>query len=414
MRLLWAVAISLCAAAQSDWTQFGGPSRNFMVDAPNLVEAFPAKGPAVLWQRPLGEGYSGLAVSDGLVYTMFLRGMEDILTAIDARTGKAVWEHAISRETTSHTDFSEGRGPHSTPLVVGGRVFAINTAARMVALDAKSGKLIWQHDFLKEYDGERLDRGYSASPLAWNDTVIAPVGGKAHSLVAFRQKDGSIAWQKGDFTVGFSSPTLINMSGLTQLVLFFAEQVAAFNPDNGDPQWTVGHKTDWGLNISVPVYGDDGIMVLTSAYSGGARGVQLTRNGTQTRAKEIWTQRKFRVHHGDAVRLGDYIYGSSGDFGPAPLTCLNVKDGSVVWQDRGLGKSSLLWTGKQMILLSEDGELALANISPQGLKIKSRASIFHSRAWTPPSLVNGVLYARDRSALTAVDLRAGTLRSVAH
>jgi len=147
-------------------------------------------------------------------------------------------------------------------------------------------------------------------------------------------------------------------------------------------------------------------MVLSSAYSGGARGIQLIRSGTDTRVKELWTQRRFRVHHGDQIRLGDYVYGSSGDFGPAPLTCLNVKTGDIVWQERALGKTSLLWTGRQMILLSEDGELALADISPQGLKIKSRASLLRSNAWTPPSLAGGVLYIRDRYDLAAVDLRA--------
>jgi len=405
MRLMWLLAISCAAAAQSEWPQFGGPNRNFMVDDPGLTGDWPAAGPKVLWQRALGDGYSGTSVSGGVAFTMFKRGVDDITTAIDTKTGKTLWEYAASRNTDRRLDLQFGSGPHSTPLIVDGRLFTVNTVGKLLALDVKTGKLLWTHDLWGELHGSNLDRGYSASPIAWKDTIILPVGGKQQALVAFRQKDGSIAWRREDYDCTFSSPFFIDLNGLTQLVLFYGRQVVGFNADNGDPQWSVTHRTEYNLNIALPVYGPDGILVMSSAYDGGSRGIQLTRDGQQTRVKELWDHKRLRVHHGNMLRLGDYVYGSSGDFGPAPLTCVNVKDGKVVWQDRALGKSSLLQAGSKTILLSEDGDLALATLSPEGLKIISRASLLRSNAWTAPSLAGGILYVRDRSSIAAVSLR---------
>lgn len=390
---------------QPDWPQFGGPNRNFHVHAPDLIVSFASSGPKVLWSRPLGEGYSQVTVADGTLYTMYLRGNVDVTAALDAKTGKTLWEHAIPRETNRTLDLQFGKGPHTTPLVTGGLVYTVGTTARLVALEAKTGRLAWQHDLWREFQGAELDRGYAASPVAYKDTLILPVGGSGRALMAFRMKDGSVAWQRGDYKGTFSSPFFFEVGGLHQLGVFFGDKFAAFNADNGDPQWDFPHKTDYDLNIAPPVIGPDGIAVLSSAYSGGARGLQLTVTGTQTRARQIWTQRKFRVHHSNLIRLGDYVYGSSGDFGPAPLTCVNVRTGAVAWQDRALGKVSILWTGRQAILLSEEGEIGLAELTPQGLKIKARASLLKSNAWTSPSLAGGILYARDRHTLMAVDLR---------
>ena len=399
------LALILLAAhvvcAESNWPQFGGPRRDFTLASGDLPTAWPEQGPKVLWKHPLGDGYSGIAVEGGVLYTMYEKRDEDSVIAIDAKTGKTLWEHSLSRNSKPSLDLSQGPGPHSTPLVVNGRVFAVNTVGRLAALDAKTGAPAWEIDLWDKYGGV-LDRGYGASPIAWKDTIILPVGGRGHAVMAFRQKDGSVAWQRGDAKATFSSPFLIQIGGVTQVVVFCGDEVAAFNPDNGDTQWAFPHKTDYNLNISIPTFGPDGIMVLSSAYNGGSRGLQLTWTGSKTEVKEIWAHKKLRLHHNNALRIGDVVYASSGDFGPAPLTAVNVKDGKILWQDRGLGKCSIVGSGDRVLLLSEDGELALADLSPTGMKILSRAQVATSRAWTAPAVVDGVAYIRDRSTIQAL------------
>jgi len=391
--------------AQSNWPQFGGPRRDFTIAPGELPDKWPTEGPKVLWKRPLGDGYSGIAVDSGILYTMYEKRDQDSVIAIDPKTGKTLWEHALSRATKTSMDLSQGPGPHSTPLVIGGRVFVVNTVGHLAALDAKTGAAIWDVDLWEKYGGI-INRGYGASPLAWKDLIILPIGGQGQAVMAFRQKDGSVAWKSGNSNSTYSSPMLIEIArGVTQLVVFCGNEVAAFNPDNGDTQWGFPHKTDYDLNISLPTFGRDGIMVLSSAYSGGSRGLQLTWTGSKTEVKELWAQKKLRLHHNNALRIGEVVYASSGDFGPAPLTAVDVKDGKTLWQDRGLGKCSLIGAGGRVLLLSEDGELALADLSPTGMKILSRAQVAISRAWTAPSVVEGVAYIRDRTNIQAIRIK---------
>lgn len=389
-------------AGQSDWPQFGGPNRDFTLPPGALPAEWPSSGPKIVWRRPLGEGYSGIAVSGDTLYTMYLRGNDDMTIAADTRSGKTLWEHVSTRQTSRNLDYSSGKGPHTTPVVTGGRVFVVNTVGHVYALDAKSGKELWNVDLWKDATTTELDRGYAASPIAWKDTLLLPLGGKGKGLVALRQKDGWQVWQRGDWTGTYSSPVLLDFAGSKQLLTFFGREIAGVDPDNGNPLWSHPHKTDYDLNVSPPLIGTDGIVVISSAYSGGSRAVQLSADGSRTRASEIWNQRRFRMHHHAGLRLGDVVYGSSGDFGPAPMTAVNVKDGRILWQDRAFGKAALVHSGDRTLLLSEDGELALVTLSPEGMKVLGRSTVLTSNAWTAPSVSGGVIYLRDRREAIAL------------
>jgi outer membrane protein assembly factor BamB len=201
-----------------------------------------------------------------------------------------------------------------------------------------------------------------------------------------------------------SSPLLINVDGQDQMVMFLGKEIVGVDPDNGALLWSHGHTTEWGLNISTPVWGSDNLLFLSSAYSGGTRVIKLTQKEGKTGVEELWFHRRFRLHHGTAIRIGDYVYGSSGDFGPAFLAGVNVKTGEIAFQDRSFPKSNLLYADGRLIILDEDGNLALATVSPEGLKVISKVALMRNIAWTAPTLVGSKLYLRDRRSITAVDL----------
>jgi outer membrane protein assembly factor BamB len=184
-----------------------------------------------------------------------------------------------------------------------------------------------------------------------------------------------------------------------------ADHVVGLNPDNGELLWKHPHQCDWGLNITPPLWGTDNILFVSSAYSGGSRALQLQQTGGKTTVKELWASRRMRVHHGTMIRLGDLVFGSSGDFGPAPMTAVDVKTGNVVWQDRGFPKATLVYADGKAILLDEDGQLALVSLSPQGMKVVSKAAVMEHTAWTPPTLAGTKLYVRDRKSIAAFDLK---------
>jgi len=184
-----------------------------------------------------------------------------------------------------------------------------------------------------------------------------------------------------------------------------SDDVVGIDPTSGRVLWTYPHSTSWGLNISTPVWGEGNLLFISSAYNGGSCVIRLSRDNGKIGVEKIWASNKMRVHFSTAVRVGDYVYGSSGDFGPAPLTAVDVKTGKIAWQDRNFPKASFVYADGKFIVVDEDGSVALADFSPQGLKVLSRAALLHSNAWTAPSLAGSRLYLRDRTTMMALDLR---------
>jgi outer membrane protein assembly factor BamB len=401
------------AATPSEWTQWGGPTRDFMSDAKGLATTWPAGGPRKLWTRALGEGHSSILVENGRLYTMYRpmgmlslvrRSQEEVVTALDAATGKTLWEFKYP-SPTDDLDFSQGAGPHSTPLIVGNLLYATSTRKELFALNKATGKKVWSHDFMKEYGAPSPGRGYSCSPLFYNGTIIVTMGGPGQSVAAFNQQTGALVWKAGEFQSAPASPILIDVDGQKQLVLFAGESVAGLDPSNGRTLWTRGHKTDWGLNISTPVWSpSDHLLFVSSAYSTGSRAIELRQAGGTTTTSEKWFSRRMRVHIGTVIRLGDYAYGSSGDFGPAFISAIDMKTGNVVWQDRSFARAQLLYADGKAIVLDEDGNLGLATLAPQGLKVLAKAPVMEHLSWTPPTLVGTTLYARDRKTIAAFNL----------
>jgi outer membrane protein assembly factor BamB len=421
-RILFGVAIAaalsqppnqLTAAAGSDWTQWGGPTRNFMSESKGLASSWPAGGPKRLWTRALGEGHSSILVEGDRLYTMYRplstdgrRSQEEVVAALDAATGKTIWEFKYPAPTNG-VDFSQGAGPHSTPLIVGDRLYATSSRRELFALDKATGTGLWSHDFIKDYGAPEPGRGYTCSPIAYNGTVIVTVGGRDQAVAAFNQQTGAMVWRAGNTETSPASPILIDVDGQPQLVVFGGDRIAGMNPSNGWVLWSHPHKTDWGLNISTPVWSPaDHLLFASAAYSSGSRALELRQAAGKTTVAEKWSNNRMRVHIGTVIRLGDYAYGSSGDFGPAFLSAVDMKTGKVVWQDRTFSRAQLLYADGKVILLDEDGNLGLATVAPDGMKVLARASVLQNLAWTPPTLAGTTLFVRDRKTIAAYNLGA--------
>jgi outer membrane protein assembly factor BamB len=391
-------------AQTSDWSQWGGPHRNFTSDAKGLATTWPATGPKRLWQRGMGEGYSGIAVENGTLFTMYRKDENEIAIALDARTGKTIWEYSYAAPFSPEYDMSNGPGPHATPLVNGDLVFTSGATGKLHCLNKKTGKLLWSHDLLGEFHGTLRVNGYSCSPIAYKDKIVMMVGGPSSSLVAFNRKDGSVVWKKHDFKNSTSSPIIISVDGQDQLVAFMYGDIVGVDPNNGNLLWSHPHPVDHGLNTSTPVWGADNLLFISSGYDGGSRVLKLSRTGDKTNVEELWANRLMRVHFTNAIRVGDLIYGSSGDFGPAPFTAVDVKTGKILWRNRSFPRASFLFADGRFIILDEDGHLLLATPTPEGLTVTSKADLLSNQSWTVPSLSGTRLYVRDRKNIIALDL----------
>jgi outer membrane protein assembly factor BamB len=407
-----------------EWPGWGGPRGDFTADAKALATTWPAGGPKRLWTRPLGEGHSSVVVDHGRLYTAFrpptgVAGQfreDEVVAALDSATGKTLWEHPY-RASLDTMDFSRGAGPHVTPRVAGDRLFAAGTDKQFFALDKHTGKLLWSHNFVKEYGAlpnqmrwAPVMAGYAPSPLVYKDIVIAMVGGPKHGVMAFRQDDGRVVWSSSGFPddITASSPLLVTLEGQDQLVVTSGDAVHGIDPNDGAILWTFPFPTKYGANMSTPVWSPhDRLLFLSAAYDGLTRVVELRpRIGGRTEAKELWSTNRMRVHFSNVVRIGDHYYGSSGDFGPSFLTAIHARTGVLSLQDRTFAKASFIQADGKVILLDEDGTLALVTMSPDKLTVLAQAEVASGVSWTVPTLVGRTLYVRDRLNIMALDLGA--------
>ena len=386
------------------WTQWGGPNRNFQTEATGIKDRWPATGPKVVWKRALGEGYSSPSVENNVLYTMYGKPQTEVVMAADATTGKTLWEH--STPMTFQSDAPEmGNGPYSTPLLAGDRLFTTGVAGRLQCLEKKTGKLLWTQQLWTDHKGSRMMYGYSSSPIAFRDMVIVPVGGPGRAMMAFRQSDGSVAWSKNDFGNAYSSPLHINVDGLEQTATVMDRYLIAVNPHNGDLQWRVPFQASYGIAVATPVWGPGNLLFVSAEYDAGAKVVQLQRNGLQTKATELWSSNRLRLHHGNAMLIGDTLYFSSGGKGSvAVLSAVDLRSGKIHWQNREVSKASFVWADQKLITLDQDGNLMIAHPSPEKFEVAAKAPLLTRLSWTPPVLVGTRLYIRDRQSMMAVDL----------
>ena len=398
------VSLVLSAAAQAEWKQFGGRGQTFTADGTGLAEEWPVDGPRRLWTRKLGEGYSGILAEGDRLYTMYRVGGEERVISMEAATGKTLWEYTYESTPLPTHDDQFGNGPNATPLLTGGRLYTIGIAGLMHCLDAATGKVLWSRQLWKEPRVKHPHKfGYSSSPIEYEDTVITAVGEKDRSLVALSKEDGSIIFESLDYANSYSTPMIVRIHGEDQLVAFMGSEAIGADPRTGALRWEYPMGNQWQHNISPPVViGED--MLFFSTLEAGSRGLKLIRRGDQTAVEELWATRKIRAMYFDWVRIGDHLYGSSGDLGSYLFAAVNAQTGKIAWRKRGFGHAGVVRVDGRLIILEEDGTLILATATPDDLTIHSRAKLLEQPSWTAPTIVGKTMYVRDLHNIMALDL----------
>lgn len=402
-------AMAWCVApALGQWTQWGGPHRDFSCDSTGLAEEWPADGPRKLWSTEIGPGHSAIVTDGQTLYTMCRRDQSDAVLAFDAKTGQKTWETQYEAPVKEGMLLDFGPGPHSTPLLADGRVFTVGGMAQLRCLDKNTGRILWSHDLMDEMGASHLQRGYGASPIGYGDMVILNVGGTEVGVAAFRRDSGELVWKSDRFPAGYPSPILASLNGEDHLIVALGNERAGLDPATGKTRWRVTVDKQSYSIMSTPLWVPPDRVFFTAAYGGGSRLFQIVVQDGQYLAEELWHSTKMKVMHGSVVRIGDYVYGSSGDFGPAFLMAVHLPTGEVAWRERGFAKATLLHADGKLIILDEEGNLALATATPEKLCVHSRVKVLEEKSWTVPTLAGTRLYLRDNRTIMALDLGRDT------
>lgn len=380
-----AAALLGATARASDWPNWRGPDHNGVSTETGWVSQWPADGPKTLWKASVGTGFSSITVAGGRAYTMGNQGDSDTVYCFEAATGKPVWKHSYACPVDPH--YYEG-GPSATPTIDQSRVFTLSKQGVVYCLDAEKGTVLWSKDAAREAGAATPTWGYAGSALAQGNLVIFNIG---DSGAALDKTSGNVVWTSGKGAAGYSTAVPCSFNGAAAVAILSAQGAFGVETKSGRQLWTYPFKTFSDMNIADLIVSGNEVF-MSAAHEHGSALVRV-QDGT---AERVWEGTAMRNHINSSVLLDGYLYGVDGDAGgAASLKCVELATGNEKWDYKGLGSGALMAADHKLIVISDKGELVVAQASPQGFNPISRAQVLGGKCWTVPTLANGRIYCRN-------------------
>ena len=399
--VLAAVALDVRMSAE-DWPQFLGPSRDGVYRGPALADAWGAQGPAVVWRVPIGAGFSGPVVAQGHLILFHRLGDEEIVEAIDPRTGESQWRYAYP--SSYRDDFGFDEGPRAVPVVADGIVYTFGAEGQLHAIDLEEGTRIWSVDTMQRFAVPKGFFGAAGSPLVEDGRVMANVGGERGGIAAFDAKTGDILWTATRDGASYSSAAGATIAGDRYAIFLTRAGLVGLEPATGE----VLFQRPWrarmasSVNVATPlVIGD---LIFASAEYGPGAGVLRLDGATLS---ELWASDEVLTnHYATSVHRDSVLYGFHGrqEFGPS-LRAVDLRTGRVRWSEDQFRGGTVTLAGDRLVILRERGELVLAEASPEAFRPLARAQILTGTVRAYPALSDGFLFARNDDTLICLDLR---------
>jgi outer membrane protein assembly factor BamB len=384
--------------ARVEWPGFRGPNRDSVIGGVRINADWSSAPPRQLWRRAVGPGWSSFAVDGDVFYTQEQRGEEELITAYRVSTGEPVWRH---RDAVRFYESNGGAGPRATPTLHDGRVYALGATGLLNALDARTGKVVWSRNVAADTKREIPDWGLSSSPLVVGDVVVAAASGH---LAAYDSATGAPRWFGPTGGGGYSSPHVGVIDGVTQILLMRGSRTISLAPDNGALLWD--HTWQPSTAIVQPAFTEEGDVLIASGDVMGGLGIRrlhVSHGGEAWSVEERWTSRGLKPYFNDFVVHKGHAYGFDGGI----LSCIDLTDGSRKWKGGRYGHGQLVLLADQdaLLVLSEDGDLALVGATPGQYRELAKVSALNGKTWNHPVLVGDVLLARNGEEMVGFKLR---------
>ena len=386
------------AAADDAWPGLWGPSGDGRADAKARLPAGAAVRVREAWRRPLGSGFSAIAVAGGRGYTAFSDGAHEQAVAFDAATGRELWRADLGATYRGHDGSKDG--PASTPAVDGDRIFVVSRNGLLFAIDAVSGRVAWQHDLQAEFGTPSPFYGFTTSPLLSGAHVVVQTGGEKTSLVAFDRVQGTVAWTAAHSkTAGYSSPIRASLGGVSQLLVLANDIVYGARPEDSGLLWS--HPTGWGDEAMRAPLALAGERVLISGTNE-AKLIEVKKDGERFLAREAWTTPRLKNSLSPTLFQDGYLFG----FNSGHLVCLDPTQGEVMWREKVYAGTLIFVDGHVLILGAESGELRVARLSARGYEQRLKVPVFNAGATsvTGPAFASGRLFLRNAEEIVALDI----------
>jgi outer membrane protein assembly factor BamB len=408
----WVTGVGV-GRASADWPHAFGPSYDGHVERTNLAWPWNKDQPKLLWKANLGEGYSGMSVTDGRVYTQAQRRDGQYVICLDVDTGQSVWQTRYNYPWQLASDFP---GPYATPTYRSGRIYYADCYGFAGCLDAETGKAVWTLSLTERFGGRGTGFGYACSPLVEDGRVFVPVGGKGAAVVAVSALDGRLSWQSGDDAASYVPCLPILVQGHRQIVTLLQNVLVAQDPVTGKELWRERLSIDgYDEHSCLPLY-EEPFLFCASPFRRGARVLRLSHDGATPKAEQVWKNKALSGDVCSSVLVDGCIYGSDVEQAQANprgdtqsrFKCLELATGRELWVSDAPGHASILACGEKLILLNEAGFLIVVEASPAGYMELARRHVAEGAkpCWTPPAVYKGRLLVRNQQMLACYQIGA--------
>lgn len=378
------------------WPGFRGPRRDGIVRNVRIRTDWAASPPAEMWRRSIGPGWSSFAVSGDYLYTQEQRGDDEIVACYKVSTGEPVWRH---RDRVRFWESNGGAGPRGTPSLAGGRVYAFGATGILNALDAATGARIWSRNVAEDTGRKVPEWGFSSSPLVAGDAVIVAAAG---TLAAYEIASGKQRWMGPARDGSYSSPHLVTIDGVAQVVLLSPPGAISVALEDGKVLWE--HAWEGGAIVQpTPIGGGDLLISALAATGGlGLRRLSIARGAEGWSVEERWTSNGLKPYFNDYVIHKGHAYGFDGSI----LSCVGLDDGKRRWKGGRFGNGQMVLLPEQdlLLVLSEDGELALVGASPDKFTELAKVPAIDGKTWNHPAIAGDVLLVRNGQEMAAFRL----------
>jgi len=397
----WMIVIALCvtgvltsAAVAADWPHWRGPDYNGISKETALDPAVLKDGIEPVWEAEIGVGFSSVSISGGNAYAMGnVDKITDVVFCFDADTGKEIWTHTYPEPL--NPKYYDG-GSSATPTVAGGRVYTISKSGKIFCLNAATGDVVWQ----KQAKPKPPTWGFAGSAVIQDDVVIFNVGTAGLGL---NKANGSVVWDNGDGLSGYSSAVPYTRDGRKCIAMFGQKHVFGLDPATGKQLWKCEWVTKHDVNASDPIIHGDYVFV-ASGYNRGCGLIKLDGSTTT----KLYDTKAMRSQLSGPVLINGYLYGIDEN----QLVCVDLMTGDVKWQERKVGKGSIMAANGKLIVLSDKGILTMADASPKAFEPISSAKILSGKCWVMPVLANGKIYTKNaKGHMVCIDISKKTAAS---
>jgi outer membrane protein assembly factor BamB len=383
--------------ARVEWPGFRGPARDSTVRGVRIETDWSRTPPVEVWRRPIGPGWSSFAVAGDRFFTQEQRGDAETVSAYSLTTGEPVWSH---RDAARFWESNAGAGPRGTPTLSNGRVYTLGATGILNALDARDGSVVWSRNAVSDTGATIPDWGIASSPLVVGDAVVVATAG---SLAAYELATGKPRWLGPKDGYGYSSPHLATIDGIEQIVLVNGPGAIGVAPSDGTVLWTHAWGGDSIVQPAVLAGGD----LLIGSGSGiasktGMLRINVAHEPSGWIVKERWTSTNLKAYFNDFVVHAGHAFGFDGSI----LACIDVGDGARKWKGGRYGHGQLILLADQnlLLVLSEEGEIALVSATPDTFTELARIPAIEGKTWNHPVLAGDILLVRNGEEMAAFRL----------